>query len=90
MKYTIAFSTVMFAFSGASTFPTIQSDMKDRSRFPVVAAAAMTILSAVYTAMAAVGYFQLGSAADANIVKSICDGPVRDKLQMLPILLRYC
>ncbi len=28
-----AFSTTMFAFAGATSFPTIQSDMKDRRQF---------------------------------------------------------
>ena len=36
-----AFSTIMFAFSGASTFPTIQADMKDRRKFPLAAIFAM-------------------------------------------------
>ena len=30
--YFAAFGSIMFAFGGASTFPTIQVDMKDRSR----------------------------------------------------------
>ena len=32
-----AFSSIMFAFGGASTFPTIQADMKERSKFPISA-----------------------------------------------------
>lgn len=32
-----AFSTIMYAFGGSSTFPTIQADMKDRSKFPISA-----------------------------------------------------
>ena len=32
-----AFSSIMFAFGGASTFPTIQADMKERSKFPIAA-----------------------------------------------------
>ena len=32
-----AFSSMMFAFGGASTFPTIQADMKERSKFPIAA-----------------------------------------------------
>ena len=31
----------MFAFAGASTFPTIQADMKDRSKFNYSAVMAM-------------------------------------------------
>ena len=32
-----AFATIMFAFGGSSTFPTIQADMKDRNKFPISA-----------------------------------------------------
>ena len=31
----------MFAFAGASTFPTIQADMKVRSKFPISATIAI-------------------------------------------------
>ena len=31
----------MFAFAGASTFPTIQADMKERSKFPISATLAI-------------------------------------------------
>ena len=36
-----AFGSIMFAFAGASTFPTIQADMKDRSKFNISAIMAM-------------------------------------------------
>jgi hypothetical protein len=32
----------MFAFAGASTFPTIQADMKERSKFSYAAIIAIT------------------------------------------------
>ena len=37
----LAFGSIMFAFAGASTFPTIQADMKDRSKFNYSAVMAM-------------------------------------------------
>ena len=36
-----AFGSIMFAFAGASTFPTIQADMKERSKFPISATIAI-------------------------------------------------
>lgn len=33
-NFFLAYGTIVFAFGGASTFPTIQNDMVDRSRFP--------------------------------------------------------
>ena len=41
MDFGQAFSSIMFSFAGASTFPTIQSDMRDRSQFPVAAVYSM-------------------------------------------------
>ena len=37
----LAFGSIMFAFAGASTFPTIQADMVDRSKFNYAAVIAM-------------------------------------------------
>ena len=37
----MAFGSIMFAFGGASTFPTIQADMKDKSKFKFSAYIAM-------------------------------------------------
>ena len=41
-EYFMAFGSIMFAFGGASTFPTIQADMKDKSKFKFAAYIAMT------------------------------------------------
>ena len=38
-----AFASIMFAYAGASTFPTIQADMRDRGKF--IYAAVLAILS---------------------------------------------
>ena len=35
-----AFGTVMYAYAGASTFPTIQADMKKREKFNIAAVSA--------------------------------------------------
>ena len=51
----------MFAFAGASTFPTIQADMADRSKFNISAIIAMGILFLIYFPMAVGGYYSLGS-----------------------------
>ena len=40
--YFMAFGSIMFAFGGASTFPTIQADMIDKSKFKYAAYIAMT------------------------------------------------
>lgn len=33
MDFFLAYGTIMFAFGGASTFPTIQNDMADKTKF---------------------------------------------------------
>ncbi|KAF2354751.1 Amino acid transporter transmembrane domain [Trinorchestia longiramus] len=33
-SFFLGFGTILFSFGGAATFPTIQNDMKDRSKFP--------------------------------------------------------
>ena len=42
-----AFASIMFAYAGASTFPTIQADMKDREKF--IYSAIIAILSEFLT-----------------------------------------
>ena len=54
----------MFAFAGASTFPTIQADMADRSKFNISAIIAMAILFLIYFPMAVGGYYSLGNEVD--------------------------
>ena len=55
-----AFSSIMFAFAGASTFPTIQADMKDKSLFPRAVVVAMSVLCCIYLPMSAASWALLG------------------------------
>ena len=47
MGWVKAFSTIMFAFAGASTFPTIQADMKHKDQFKISALVACTSEKAI-------------------------------------------
>lgn len=78
-----AFSSIMFAFAGASTFPTIQADMKDKSKFPMAAVFAMLVLCIIYVPMAATGYFLLGDLLEGSVIDSLCDGPVKITVEVL-------
>jgi len=78
-----AFSSIMFAFAGASTFPTIQADMKDRSKFTTAAIYAMLILCAIYLPMSVVGWWFLGDKVGSSVVDSLCDGPAKIMVQIL-------
>eukprot|EP00095_Tigriopus_kingsejongensis_P004547 maker-scaffold893_size84343-snap-gene-0.22 protein:Tk04547 transcript:maker-scaffold893_size84343-snap-gene-0.22-mRNA-1 annotation:"proton-coupled amino acid transporter 4" len=81
-----AFGSIMFAFAGASTFPTIQADMKHREQFNTAATIACGVLFLIYFPMAAGGYFSFGDLAQPNIVLSISDGPVRLIVEVMLLL----
>jgi len=81
-----AFGSIMFAFAGASTFPTIQADMKDRSKFHISAIMAMGVLFAIYFPMAAGCYFSLGSKVTDNIVLAMSDGWQRVLVEIMLLL----
>ena len=94
-----AFSSILFAFAGASTFPTIQADMKDRTQFPKAAVAAMfgeilppspsTVLFLIYMPMSVVGWALLGDLVAGSVVESLCDGPVSFILIVIPYKLLF-
>jgi len=83
-----AFSLIMFAYSGSASFPTYQSDMKDRRDFPKAVLGAMTILFLIYLPMAATGYFELGDLArdDGGIVCALCEGGVKLAVEILLLI----
>jgi len=81
-----AFGSIMFAFAGASTFPTIQADMADRKKFPVAASIAMLILFCIYFPMAAAGYFSFGDRVTDNIVLSLDGGWHRIVVELMLLL----
>lgn len=83
-----AFAAIMFALAGASTFPTIQADMKNRNKFPIAAVLAISILFLMYFPVAAVGFFSLGGSVEHNIVDSLCPGPIEVTVRIF-LLLHY-
>jgi len=81
-----AFSSIMFAFAGASTFPTIQADMKDKSKFPKAVVIAMGILCLIYMSMSATSWGLLGGRVESSVIDSLCDGPVKIAVEVLFLL----
>ncbi|XP_077493105.1 uncharacterized protein LOC144104145 isoform X1 [Amblyomma americanum] len=84
--YFRGFGTIMFSYGGAAMFPTIQNDMKQRSRFPLAVAYATIALVALYVVMAILGYLTFGNSVNPNILTSIGDGPVSIAVQLLFIV----
>jgi len=78
-----AFSSIMFAFAGASTFPTIQADMKDKTKFPKAVVVAMVILASIYLTMSATSWGLLGDRVGDSVIDSLCDGPVKVAVEIL-------
>jgi vesicular inhibitory amino acid transporter len=80
-----AFGSIMFAFAGASTFPTIQADMADRSKFNISALLAMAILFIIYFPMAVGCYYSLGQGdmgVTDNIVLAMPEGWMKILVQV--------
>ena len=76
----------MFAFAGASTFPTIQADMRDKSKFPKAVVIAMGILCLIYMSMSATSWGLLGDRVESSVIDSLCDGPVKIAVEVLFLL----
>lgn len=82
-SFALAFGTILFAYGGANTFPTIQNDMKQRLHFVRAVFVASVILLLMYTPVAAAGFFVYGGDVNANVVNTIGDGPLKVSVTVL-------
>lgn len=92
-SFSLGFGAILFAFGGASVFPTIQNDMNDKSQFPKSVIIAFSCLLAMYMPVAIVGYAVQGVDVDDNILLSvnISNGVVKAAIvmQVLNLLGTY-
>ncbi|XP_038216230.1 amino acid transporter AVT1D-like [Zerene cesonia] len=72
----LAFGTIMFAFGGASSFPTIQNDMTDRSKFNTSLQYSFLAILALYLPIAVAGYAVYGEAVAPNVAASLSATPL--------------
>ncbi|XP_013162370.1 PREDICTED: amino acid transporter ANTL3-like [Papilio xuthus] len=72
----LAFGTIMFAFGGASTFPTIQNDMVDKSKFGKSIHYSFLAILALYLPIAIGGYAVYGESVAPNISGSLTATPL--------------
>ncbi|KAM7299980.1 amino acid transporter AVT1A [Ixodes scapularis] len=84
------FGTIMFSYGGAAMFPTVQNDMKDRSRFSGAVVYATIALVLLYLLMSLMGFLTFGSDVKANILLSIGDGVTSIVVQCLFIVHLLC
>ncbi|BES98459.1 amino acid transporter [Nesidiocoris tenuis] len=75
MDFFLSFGVILFSFGGASTFPTIQNDMADRSKFKTSVYIAFAVILVLYLPIAFASYFVFGDYTDPNIILSLGDGP---------------
>ncbi|KAJ7377328.1 hypothetical protein OS493_029687 [Desmophyllum pertusum] len=66
-----AFGTILFSFGGASTFPTIQTDMKKSSKFPMSVFWAYVGVVSMYVPVSILGFMAYGQDITSNILNSI-------------------
>ncbi|KAL7642163.1 UNVERIFIED_CONTAM: hypothetical protein RMT77_006723 [Armadillidium vulgare] len=65
--FSMGFGTIMAAFGGASIFPTIQNDMKERTQFWKSVILAFIALLMLYLPVTVVGYWLIGTNVPGNI-----------------------
>ncbi|XP_014248176.1 amino acid transporter AVT1A-like isoform X2 [Cimex lectularius] len=73
-EFFISFGIILFSFGGASTFPTIQNDMVDRTKFKKSVIGAFCAILLLYLPIAYGGYFIYGDNTNSNIVLSLNKG----------------
>ncbi|XP_037087053.1 amino acid transporter AVT1B-like [Pollicipes pollicipes] len=83
----LGMASILFAFGGASSFPTIQNDMADRSAFSKSVFYGFAALLMMYFPMTLLGYLALGDQLDADLINSLTpDGFLKTAAQVLFML----
>ncbi|KAG7313535.1 hypothetical protein JYU34_000678 [Plutella xylostella] len=72
----LAFGTIMFAFGGASAFPTIQNDMADKSKFNKSLMYSFGAVLILYLPIAIAGYAIYGESVAPNLAASVTATPL--------------
>ncbi|XP_014247204.1 amino acid transporter AVT1A-like isoform X1 [Cimex lectularius] len=75
LEFFLSFGIILFSFGGASTFPTIQNDMLNRTRFKRSVFGAFCVILLLYLPISIGAFFIYGDNTNANIVLSLSRGP---------------
>lgn len=78
-----SFGIILFSFGGASIFPTIQNDMRDRKQFSKSILIGFIAILLMYLPITYGGYFVYGESTQANIILSL-------KPSLLAVLANIC
>ncbi|XP_047477139.1 amino acid transporter AVT1B-like isoform X1 [Penaeus chinensis] len=69
--FALGFGAILFAFGGASVFPTIQNDMGDRTQFGKSVVVGFAAILSLYLPVAVAGYAVQGFEVGDNILLSV-------------------
>ena len=75
----------MFGFTGASLFPTIQSDMKNPNTFSKSVYIGYTGISLLYVPTAVGGYYALGDKIQASVLDSLAEYDKDHAVNRIPV-----
>ncbi len=78
-----AFGAVQYAYSGMSTFPTVQADMADKAKFKYSAAASYVLLITIYIPVMAAGYLTFGDCVAEDVVLMMNPGAAKSAMEVL-------
>lgn len=76
MDFFLAYGTMMFSFGGASTFPTIQNDMADKTKFGKALQYSFLAVLILYLIVAIGGYTVYGERVLPNVALSMAATPL--------------
>lgn len=88
----LSFGTLVFAFGGASTFPTIQNDMENKKQFSWSILIAFLVILALYLPITLGGYFVYGEDVTPNVAMTMTKTPlvfVANVLMAIHLLLAF-
>jgi len=67
-SFSLGFGAILFAFGGSSVFPTIQTDMTDRTQFWKSVVLGFSSILTLYIPLSVSGYAVYGTSVNANIL----------------------
>ncbi|XP_076305512.1 uncharacterized protein LOC143222640 [Tachypleus tridentatus] len=82
-SFCFSFSAINFAIGGITTLPTIQNDMKDRSKISIAVAISYFALLVLYLPVAIAGYAGYGEQVKTNVLLSLSSGPIRTTIEIM-------
>ncbi|KAB7498015.1 Lysine histidine transporter 1 [Armadillidium nasatum] len=74
-SFSLGFGAILFSFGGMSVFPTIQNDMKDRTKFWKSVVIGFGTILTLYFPIALFGYIYIGDAVSDNVILSFDSCP---------------